>query len=72
MKRLEMKNLIKIIIEKQQKYSHFYQLKLANMSILQVNKDYLLTTLNYPIVYKRIPKIDGWNLFRNYSYNKIF
>ena len=59
MKRLEMKNLIKIIIEKQQKYSHFYQLKLANMSILQVNKDYLLTTLNYPIVYKRIPKIDG-------------
>ena len=54
-----MKNLIKIIIEKQQKYSHFYQLKLANMSILQVNKDYLLTTLNYTIVYKRIPKTDG-------------
>ena len=35
MKRLEMKNFNTIIIEKQQKYSHFYQAKLSHMYTLQ-------------------------------------
>ena len=35
MKRLEMKNFNTIIIEKQQKYSHFYQAKLSDMYTLQ-------------------------------------
>ena len=36
------KTLKKKLIEKQQKYRHYYWVKLMNMNILQVKKYYLL------------------------------
>ena len=39
---LEMKNCIMTLTEKQQKYQHYYQIKLINKNILQVKKYYLL------------------------------
>ena len=42
MVRLELKNYNTILIEKQQKYRHYYQVKLMDMNILQVKKYYLL------------------------------
>ena len=41
--RLEMKNYIMILTEKHEKYLHFCQVKLINVSILQVKKLYPLT-----------------------------
>ena len=35
---LEMKNYNSILTEKQQKYQHYYQVKLININILQVKK----------------------------------
>ena len=40
--RLEMKNYNMILPEKQEKYQHYHQVKLINMNILQVKKNYLL------------------------------
>ena len=42
MKKLKMKNYNTILIEKQQKYQHYCQVKLINMSILQVKEYYHL------------------------------
>ena len=36
--KLEMKNNSAILKEKQQKYKHYYQVKLISMNILQVKK----------------------------------
>ena len=40
--RLEMKNYNMILIEKLERYQHYYQVELINMNILQVKKYYLL------------------------------
>ena len=40
--RVQMKNYNAMLIEKQQKYWHFHQLKLIYMNILQDKKYYLL------------------------------
>ena len=40
--RLEMKNYNTILTEKQEKYRHYYQVKLINMHLLPVNKYYPL------------------------------
>ena len=42
MKKLEIKNHKIILIEKQQQYQHYLQVKLINMNIIQVTKYYLL------------------------------
>ena len=42
MTRLKIKNYNKVLTEKQQKYLHYYQIKLINMNILQVKKFYHL------------------------------
>ena len=39
--RLEMKNFNMILIEKQQKYRHYHQVKLIDMNILQLKKYHL-------------------------------
>ena len=39
--RLEMKNYNMVLIERQQKYQHYHQVKLLNINILQKNKYYL-------------------------------
>ena len=40
--RLEMKNYNMMLTEKQQNYQHYCRVKLINMNILQVKKNYLL------------------------------
>ena len=40
--RLEMKNYNMMLTEKQQNYQHYRRVKLINMNILQVKKNYLL------------------------------
>ena len=42
MVKLEIKNYNTILTEKQQKYQHYHQVKLINVSILQEKKHYLL------------------------------
>ena len=45
---LEMKNYNMILIEKQQKYQHYFQAKLINMNILHILKN-VLESFNFQL-----------------------
>ena len=54
--RLEIKNYNMILIEKQQKYQHYYQAKLININILRANKCCLLLKFTYSPLKKAFKK----------------
>ena len=55
---LNMKKYNMILIEKQQKYQHYHQVKLINMNILQMNQSRIIqqATFTYPPLGKAFEK----------------
>ena len=56
--KLNMKKHNMILIEKQQKYQHYHQVKLINMNILQMNQSRIIqqATFTYPPLGKAVEK----------------
>ena len=56
--KLNMKKHNMILIEKQQKYQHYHQVKLINMNILQMNQSRIIqqATFTYPPLGKAFEK----------------
>ena len=56
--KLNMKKYNMILIEKQQKYQHYHQVKLINMNILQMNQSRIIqqATFTYPPLGKAFEK----------------